>query len=237
MRWLQATFAGRFNKYRKVHGHLFQGRFKSLVVEPGEHWLSLINYIHLNPLKAGLVDLESLSSYRWSSLWDFPKRSSRPSFLDASWLNYSNVCDDSKGGWVRYQNQLKLIQETNPKQQAKLEKALNSGWCIGSKAFKENLASEYLAKKGLLRMEKKELKEFNELQWEQYVQKAISELKLKEDDISSSPYSIRWKLAIASHLKRNSSVPNVWLSERLNMGVPNAVSNNCGRYQREVESR
>jgi hypothetical protein len=83
----------------------------------------------------------------------------------------------------------------------------------------------------------KELKEFNELQREQYVQKALSELKLKEDDISSSPYSICWKRAMASHLKRNSSVPNAWLSERLNMGVPNAVSNNCGWYQREAESR
>jgi len=32
MRWLQATFANRFNRYRKESGHLFQGRFKSLVV-------------------------------------------------------------------------------------------------------------------------------------------------------------------------------------------------------------
>ncbi len=39
MRWLQATFAMRFNKYRKERGHLFQGRFKSLLVEPGQHWL------------------------------------------------------------------------------------------------------------------------------------------------------------------------------------------------------
>jgi hypothetical protein len=36
MRWLQATFANRFNRYRKESGHLFQGRFKSLVVELGQ---------------------------------------------------------------------------------------------------------------------------------------------------------------------------------------------------------
>jgi REP element-mobilizing transposase RayT len=33
MKWLQATFANRYHRFRKVHGKLFQGRFKSLVVE------------------------------------------------------------------------------------------------------------------------------------------------------------------------------------------------------------
>ena len=85
-------------------------------------------------------------------------------------------------------------------------------------------------------MEKQELKEFNELQWEKFVQEALSALGLKERSIGDSPYSARWKLAIASQLKRSSSVSNAWLSHRLNMGAPNAVSNNCGRYQRECES-
>ena len=236
MRWLQATFAVRFHKYRKVQGHLFQGRFKSLVVEPGQYWLRLVDYIHLNPWRAGMTGPDSLSGYTWSSLWQFPRRASRPSFLDASWLDYSNDCDDSKGGWVRYHNLLKLRMESEPRKQAKLETQLNNGWCIGSKAFKEELAGEYFAKKGLLRMEKQELKEFNELQWEKFVQLALLELRLQKRDISESPYSARWKLAIASQLKRNSSVPNAWLSHRLNMGAPNAVSNNCGRYQRESES-
>lgn len=236
MRWLQATFAGRFHKFRKVNGHLFQGRFKSLVVEPGAHWLSLINYIHLNPIRAGLAEPASLASYPWSSLWHFPKRATRPSFMDASWMDYLEDCEDSKGGWIRYQNLLKLRMETESKALAKLEKELNSGWCVGSRKFKEALANEYFAKKGLLRMEKKELQEFNELQWEKYVKTALAALKLQEDAIPGSPYSIRWKLAIANQLKRNSSVSNAWLSQRLTMGAPNAVSNNCGRYRREEEA-
>lgn len=35
MQWLEATFANRFNRYRGEHGHLFQGRYKSLLVEAG----------------------------------------------------------------------------------------------------------------------------------------------------------------------------------------------------------
>ena len=36
MGWLQSTWANRFNRYRKVHGRLFQGRFKSLIVDESE---------------------------------------------------------------------------------------------------------------------------------------------------------------------------------------------------------
>jgi putative transposase len=52
MRWLQATFANRFNCYRNESGHLFKGRFKPLVVESGQPLLALVNYIDLNPLRA-----------------------------------------------------------------------------------------------------------------------------------------------------------------------------------------
>ena len=54
---------------------------------------------------------------------------------------------------------------------------MNRGWCIGSKDFKKELAADYFEKKGLLRMEKAELKEFNEMQWEQFIQKALQQLK------------------------------------------------------------
>jgi len=54
MRWLQGTFATRFNQLRNERGHLFQGRYKSLVVDPGEGLGPLCHYIHLNPVRARL---------------------------------------------------------------------------------------------------------------------------------------------------------------------------------------
>ena len=100
MRWLQATFAMRFKKYRKENGHLFQGRFKSLMVEPGDHWLALVDYIHLNPVRAGLVETQDLGKYPWTSLFYFPKRASRPAFLNCEWMDHQEDIEDSKGGWV-----------------------------------------------------------------------------------------------------------------------------------------
>ncbi|OGG27101.1 hypothetical protein A2960_03100 [Candidatus Gottesmanbacteria bacterium RIFCSPLOWO2_01_FULL_39_12b] len=51
-------------KYDRV-GHIFQGRFQSIIVEKESYLLQVHRYIHLNPLKAGLVN--SLQDYPWSS--------------------------------------------------------------------------------------------------------------------------------------------------------------------------
>lgn len=55
MRWLQGTFGIRFNALRDERGHVFQSRYKSLVIEEGRPLLGLVNYVHLNPVRAGLV--------------------------------------------------------------------------------------------------------------------------------------------------------------------------------------
>ena len=77
MQWLQGTFSRRFNGFRREQGHLFQGRFKSLIVEPGQHLTDLIRYIHLNPIQAGLCRKEAPGQYRWSvsSLPETPQAS------------------------------------------------------------------------------------------------------------------------------------------------------------------
>jgi REP element-mobilizing transposase RayT len=54
-----------FNKKAKRIGHLFQGRYKALLVEPSSYLLQLIRYIHINPLRANIVN--DLLDYPWSS--------------------------------------------------------------------------------------------------------------------------------------------------------------------------
>jgi putative transposase len=67
MRRLLTGYVVNFNKRHRRFGHLFQNRYKSIVCENDPYLLELTRYIHLNPLRAGLVDnLHRLSSYRWS---------------------------------------------------------------------------------------------------------------------------------------------------------------------------
>jgi len=64
---LLAGYAGAFNRRHHRHGHLFQNRYKSIVVEEASYLRELTRYLHLNPLRAGLVrDLAALDRYRWS---------------------------------------------------------------------------------------------------------------------------------------------------------------------------
>jgi putative transposase len=67
MRSLLTGYAGAFNRRHHRHGHLFQNRYKSIVVEQDPYFLELVRYIHLNPLRAGLVnDLKALDRYPWT---------------------------------------------------------------------------------------------------------------------------------------------------------------------------
>lgn len=53
-------------KYRKI-GHLFQGRFKSVLVDDTDYLLELVRYVHLNPVRAGLVEKPEDFFLEWTS--------------------------------------------------------------------------------------------------------------------------------------------------------------------------
>jgi len=67
MRKLLTGYVVNFNLRHKRYGHLFQNRYKSILCEDDPYLLELTRYIHLNPLRAGIVgSLEQLRNYRWT---------------------------------------------------------------------------------------------------------------------------------------------------------------------------
>jgi len=59
-------YAGSFNRRHRRHGHLFQNRYKSIVCEEDRYFMELVRYIHLNPLRAKLIEsVAQLDRYRW----------------------------------------------------------------------------------------------------------------------------------------------------------------------------
>ncbi len=67
MRKLLTGYVVNFNLRHKRYGHLFQNRYKSIICEEDPYLLELTRYIHLNPLRAGIVgDLKQLNNYRWA---------------------------------------------------------------------------------------------------------------------------------------------------------------------------
>jgi len=69
-------------KYQRA-GHLFQGRFKALLIDGDSYLLELIRYIHLNPVRAGMVQYPE--EYIWSSHSSYYGAVPRPPWLTVNW--------------------------------------------------------------------------------------------------------------------------------------------------------
>lgn len=67
MRRINGSYAREYNKRHNRRGYLFADRYKSRIVQDGTYFRELVRYVHLNPLRAGLVtSLTGLSGYLWS---------------------------------------------------------------------------------------------------------------------------------------------------------------------------
>jgi putative transposase len=85
MRRLLTGYAQHYNKRHKRHGHLFQNRYKSILCEEEAYLLELVRYIHLNPLRAGIVkSVKELDRHAYCGHADMV--SGRPSFMDSQFI-------------------------------------------------------------------------------------------------------------------------------------------------------
>lgn len=85
MHYLNTSYANYFTAKYKTNGPLFQGRYKSLLVDEDNYALVLSSYIHLNPLRAGLT--KNIDEYTWSSLLDYlGKRKKELKKLDTQFI-------------------------------------------------------------------------------------------------------------------------------------------------------
>lgn len=240
MRWLQSTFANRFNRFRRENGRLFQGRFKSLVVEESNYLGALMDYVHLNPARAGIVSIEHLHEYRWSSYYYLWNKRERPKFLNSERaLREAGAWGDTTRGRAKYAEHLcELMADRGAQKEADFDR-MNRGWALGTKDFKKSLLERFgfgseedkkERRKTRMHFEGEDLAEANLLWWEHCLERCIeatgSDLSAAPDDAKSA----EWKVLIAAVLKSRTSAPNEWISERLKMGVPAGVSRSVSLF-------
>ncbi len=244
MKWLQSTFANRYHRFRKLHGRLFQGRYKSLIVDESTHLGSLLHYVHLNPVRAGMCTADELTQYRWSSYWYLHHPRRRPSFLDLrSTLTSAGGLTDSKPGRSKYRDYLKWLATDNAAQKEMAFEKMCRGWALGGADFKRKLFDEVVDGLNQSRTERLEsfegtdLKEANEMMWERELTKALDALEKTPGAIGTDMKSAPWKVMIACALKQRTSAPNGWITNKLNMGIPQAVSLHVGRYRKSKLDR
>lgn len=84
MHWINFTYAKGFNRRHDQRGHLFQRRYKALIVDADAYLNWLSRYIHLNPVRARMVT--EPAAYRWSSYRSFIGKARSPQWLQTGFV-------------------------------------------------------------------------------------------------------------------------------------------------------
>ncbi len=107
MKWFLGTYTSRFNRRHKLFGHLFSGRYKSLLVDDrdGAYLQTVCQYVHLNPARAKLMKKTArLESYQWSSYPEYllPPSKRRQWIRTDRLMGELGIGKDSTGGRRRF---------------------------------------------------------------------------------------------------------------------------------------
>ena len=235
MRWLLSTFSTRFNRYRNERGHVFQGRYKSLLVEAGAALGQVCHYVHLNPVRAGVLPVAELRTYRYGSYWYLWKRASRPKFLAVTTaLREAGDLGDDRRGWQAYEKYLAWQAAEGPAGKSKAYVSLSRGWALGASEFKKALVIDHQLAATAKAWESAGAREVREIQWQEAVEESLRRLRIPAERIRADRKSAAWKVAIAAHLKGTTQAGNGWLAEHLSMGKSGSVSFYVSRARREA---
>lgn len=236
MTWLQTTYTTRYNARHRQNGHVFGGRYKALVVDSEERsYLStLINYVHLNPARAGLTGGRGpgLLEYRWSSLpgYVFPGR--RGDLLSVerglSALGYGDT-SEGRAQLARDLESRARQERTENELEASLQATLRRGWYFGREAFREWLLAQsrqVLAKRseGGQNYHGPELSDHGENRAREIIDTYLLEANLDRTALARLKKSDPFKVEMAQAVRKETNVSLQWLAKELFMGTSMNVS-------------
>jgi putative transposase len=226
MKWLLGTYTARFNRRHKYFGHLFSGRYKSLIVDgSGTGYLRTVcDYVHLNPARAKLLRKDAkLADYRWSSYPTYLQApSTRPRWLRVDRvLGEAGIPRDSPAGRRELARRMELRRW---EQDEAMWKQIRRGWCLGDDEFRDELLtamkrsnSDYIAGD--------EIKESEERKAERIVKEELARLNWTARDLKTTLKGDKRKVRIARRLRTETTMTLKWIAERLNMGTWTHVAN------------
>jgi len=237
MKWLQNTYTRRFNSRHGQWGRLFGDRYKSVLVEgEGYYYETLMDYIHLNPARAGLVrpeQSEGLLEYPWSSVaagYGLPPKK-RPPWLDVkgglSAFGFPDTATGRRGFVQRLHNRmladgmekagLPVLETKSDRRRSRLDR----GWYWGSQEFAERVLE---LGKNILQRERhwtyrgsQEVRAHGEIEAGRLLEEGLKLAGLREEELEGLPGSDPRKVALAALIWSRTTVDMKWIGHRLKM--------------------
>lgn len=152
MHWLMVAYTVWFNRRHDNVGHLFQGRYKSLLVEGGSYLLELSRYIHLNPVRGRRLGAgdpqarrERLRSYRWSSYRGYAGLERRAAMVSEELVLGEMGARSARAGRLRYR---RFVEKGLVREIENLVAAAQWQAVLGSETFLQRVKDRMQAHRG-----------------------------------------------------------------------------------------
>ncbi len=213
MKWFLGTYTSRFNRRHRLFGHLFSGRYKSLLVEgSGNGYLKTVcDYVHLNPVRAGLLQTgQPLLEFPWSS---YPQYL-RPPGQRARWIRVDRllgemaIAADSPAGRKEFARRM----EASRRQELADEyRKIRRGWCYGEDAFRRELLLQASRQMGENHYGR-ERQETEQDKAQRLVQEGLEEVGWTEKDLAAKAKADPVKVILARRLRQETTMTMKWVA-------------------------
>jgi hypothetical protein len=227
MKWFLGAYSIRYNARHHLRGHLFAGRYKSLIVDDHDaHYLRVVaDYVHFNPSRAGLVEPGvALETYRWSSYRDYiSEPAKRPKWLRTDRvLGEHGIRQDNRRGRLEFARRIEAMRQEESA--AADYNEIRRGWRYGSEEFVARILDRIEGKCGE-NQTWREREESMEQRAERIIAEGLKEAGWNAEMLKRERKGHPVKVELARKLRRETTVTLRWIAENLNMGRWTNVSN------------
>jgi REP element-mobilizing transposase RayT len=139
IQWLNVSYSVYFNKRHRRRGHLFQGRFKAILLDANEYLILLSRYIHLNPVRAKMVTHPP--EYSWSSYPVFTGKRRKPDWLITETV-LSYFGKEKKEATTNYKS---YVEKVNVETLENPDKNMSGGFILGGTGFVNWIKDKFLS--------------------------------------------------------------------------------------------
>jgi putative transposase len=226
MKWFLGTYTMRFNRRHKLSGHLFAGRYKSLVIDeatPG-YLRAVCDYVHLNPVRARLVGKkERLEKYRWSSYPSYRHRGrEREKWLRCDrLLGEHGLNQDNRRSRLEFARRMQHRRADASTSEAN---TIRRGWCFGAEDFVARLLDRLPSSMGE-HHRALERSQTDEAKAEKIIRAGLAKTGWLNEELRRRRKSDQLKIKLAKQLRAETAVSLKWIGRRLEMGSWTHVSN------------
>lgn len=250
MTWLQNTYTRRFNSRHRLWGRLFGDRYKAILCEATSpyYYCTLMDYIHLNPVRVGLVRIEkgqSVRDYPWSSVagaYAIPPAKRAPWLAAYEGLTMAQ-CRDTAAGRRQFVAHLDRRAREEGARRAgviapegdRRRSHLRHGWYWGSQGFAEKMlklaGKEVITRRNRTYRSGAVFRAHDQREAVRLLEGGLAAAGLDENLLESLPGSDVRKIALASLLLERTVARQNWIAQQLAMRSAANVSQQVRRYR------